>query len=161
MTQIQAGRLTVDNHRDLVVFLIGARINRWWLLPLSLPILAKMNRMLVELRDDPDSGLLGVQPVGFGVSVQYWKSYEHLNRYANDPERTHRPTWTKFLSKLFNNRAVGIWHETYLVQAGHYESIYTNMPRFGLGRCQPLIPATGGHSTSARRLRRGDLEDRG
>ena len=27
---------------------------------------------------------------------------------------------------------IGIWHETYLVPAGSYESIYSNMPRFGL-----------------------------
>ncbi|HXS19544.1 MAG TPA: DUF4188 domain-containing protein, partial [Polyangiaceae bacterium] len=68
MSQIQPGRLTVKNEQDLVVFLIGARINRWWLLPLSLPILSKMNSMLRELEQDPESGLLAVQPVGFGTT---------------------------------------------------------------------------------------------
>jgi len=72
MSQIQPGRLTVKNEQDLVVFLIGARINRWWLLPLSLPILSKMNSMLRELEQDPESGLLAVQPVGFGTTIQYW-----------------------------------------------------------------------------------------
>jgi hypothetical protein len=40
---------TVDNDRDLVPFLIGARINKLWPLPLALPILAKMRRMQIEL----------------------------------------------------------------------------------------------------------------
>jgi hypothetical protein len=155
MSQVQTGRHTVSNDQDIVVFLIGARINRWWLLPLSLPILSKMNKMLRELQQDPESGLLAVQPVGFGATVQYWKSYDHLDRYANDPKKVHRPTWTAYFARLFKNYAAGIWHETYVVRAGEYEAIYTNMPRRGLGLFKPLIAAHGVHTTSASRLGRG------
>jgi|SRR6478609_9371879 len=157
MSQIQPGRLTVKNEQDLVVFLIGARINRWWLLPLSLPILSKMNSMLRELEQDPESGLLAVQPVGFGTTIQYWKSYAHLNRYANDPKKLHRPVWAAYVARLFKNFAAGVWHETYVVRAGEYEAIYTNMPRWGLGLHQPLIEAHGPHKTSASRLTRADV----
>jgi hypothetical protein len=38
---------------------------------------------------------------------------------------------------------VGIWHETYTVAPGQYESIYVNMPRFGLGNAAPFEPVTG------------------
>jgi hypothetical protein len=34
----------------------------------------------------------------------------------------------------------GIWHETYLVQAGQYEAIYNNMPERGLAAASRLVP---------------------
>lgn len=152
MKGIQLGRLTVDNQHDLVVFIIGARVNRWWLLPLSLPILARMQKMLRELAANPDSGLLGVQPLGFGGMVQYWKSLEHLQAYAHDRNQTHRPAWTQFFQKLFKNVAAGVWHETFAVRAGQYEAVYVNMPRRGMGHFQTLIPAEGGLHTMKGRL---------
>ena len=158
MAGIEQGRLTVDNSEHIVIFLVGARINRWWLLPLSMPVLSKMSRMVRELLNDPESGLLGVQPLGpFGM-VQYWKSYEHLKSYAADAQKTHRPTWLAFMRRLFANRSAGVWHETYLVQGGQYESIYTNMPKFGLGRFKPLMPATGATKSSSLRLGRADSD---
>jgi hypothetical protein len=149
---IVPGRMTVDNSEGLVVFAIGARINKWWMLPIALPILATMPRMLKELAADPDSGFLGVQPLGFGGMLQYWKSVEHLNRYANDKQRLHQPAWLRFMRRLFKNEAAGIWHETYVVAAGAYECIYTNMPRHGLGRFKELVPASGHRETASARL---------
>src|SRR5690606_21254174 len=142
MAALQEGRKTVKNDRDLVVFLIGARINKWWLLPLSLPILAKMRKMQKELLADPESGLLGIQSLGFG-DVQYWQSMEHLMVYANDKRQEHQPAAKKFYQKLFRNQAVGIWHEAYFVKAGNYECLYVNMPPHGLGRVGPRVPAEG------------------
>lgn len=151
MTQIVQGRKTVHNRDPLVVFLIGARINKWWLLPLSLPILAKMRAMQKELLADPGSGLLAIQSLGF-ADVQYWRSSEDLMRYANDKKKEHQPAAKRYFQKLFRNVSVGIWHETYLVPAGQYECIYTNMPRFGLGKVGTLVDAEGELSTAARRL---------
>jgi len=155
---IVRGRMTVDNDEDIVVFLIGARINRWWLLPLALPILSQAPRMLAELQADPDSGLLGVESLGFGGMIQYWKSVAHLERYANDRDRHHQPAWVAFMKKLFKNWAIGVWHETYVVKAGAYESIYSNMPRRGLGKLKPLIPATGSRATAAGRREAGTAQ---
>lgn len=153
MTTLITGKQTVDHKDGVVVFLIGARINRWWLLPFALPILAKMSKMLEELRQDPSSGLLGVQPLGSGGMVQYWRSPEHLLAYAESRERTHQPTAKRFYQKLFKNQALGIWHESFVVPPGHYEGLYTNMPRFGLGQFRELRPATGEYATARRRLR--------
>ncbi len=152
MAKINQGRLTVDNNNDIVVFLIGARVNKWWLLPLSIPVLSKMRNMLMELIADPQSGLLGIQPLGLSGMVQYWRSVEDLNRYANDKQKTHRPAWVLYMKKLFKNVSAGIWHETFVVKAGSYESIYTNMPSFGMGTFKELISPAGKTNTALGRL---------
>jgi len=151
------GRHTIENDQDIVVFLIGARINKWWLLPLSLPILATMPRMVRELARDPSSGFLGMQNFGMGGMAQYWRSLEDLHRYANDRERTHKPTWVGYLKKILGNGAAGIWHETYFVRAGSYEVVYTNMPLYGQGTFKPLVPATGERATALGRMNRAEL----
>lgn len=151
MSPIRSGRKTIENNQDLVVFLIGARINKWWLLPLSLPILVKMRKMQAELLADPESGLLGIQSLG-SADVLYWRSTEDLLRYAGDRGREHQPAVKRFFQKIFRNEAVGIWHETYLVPRGNYECIYTNMPAFGLGKVLPAVDATGQLATATLRL---------
>lgn len=153
MAQIKSGRRTTTNERPLVVFLIGARINKWWLLPLWLPILIKMRKMQQELVADPNSGMLGFQSLG-RADVQYWRSVDDLMRYATDKTRQHQPTMKNFFQKIFRNEAVGIWHETYIVPAGSYENVYTNMPGFGLGRFLPLLEARGELATGPGRLGR-------
>lgn len=152
MTKIVPGRQTVHNDRDIVVFIIGARVNKWWLLPISLPILSRMRKMLAELTRDPESGFLGAQQLGFGGMVQYWRSVDDLLRYASDPKREHKPTAKRTYQKIFDNQAVGIWHETYAVPAGHYECTYGNMPRLGLGKIKPLVEAKGKLATAKGRL---------
>ena len=47
---------------------------------------------------------------------------------------------------------MGIWHETYLVDAGKYEAVYGNMPKFGLGAATEHVPAMGRKETARRRL---------
>lgn len=153
MAHIQSGRKTTTNSHPLVVFLIGARINKWWLFPLWLPILIKMRKMQLELLADPSSGMLGFQSLG-GADVQYWRSVDDLMKYATDKSREHQPAMKKFFQKIFRNEAVGIWHETYVVPAGNYENIYTNMPAFGLGKFLPLFEAQGELATGPGRLER-------
>ena len=46
---------------------------------------------------------------------------------------------------------MGIWHETYLVPAGAYDSVYNNMPPVGLGAVTKLVPAAGRRATAAGR----------
>jgi hypothetical protein len=146
-----AGRYTGSVEGDFVVFLIGMRINKPWKVHRWLPVALAMPKMLRELERRPDSGLLaatqGVLTTGL-VVVQYWRSFEHLERYARDPDAEHLPAWRRFNRLVRGSGDVGIWHETYRVRAGEYESIYGNMPRIGLARCgahQPL----GSTSTAA------------
>ncbi|XGW00663.1 MAG: DUF4188 domain-containing protein [Leptolyngbya sp. BL-A-14] len=48
--------------------------------------------------------------------------------------------------------SVGIWHETYLIQPGQHESIYANMPVFGLAAATNHVPVTGRRDTARGRL---------
>ena len=50
--------------------------------------------------------------------------------------------------------SVGIWHETYAVSQGGYETVYANMPPFGLGRAGTLQAATGRRESAGGRLGR-------
>lgn len=143
MAETEVGRKTVVADRKLVVFMVGARINKWWLLPLALPILSKMRNMQRELLADPDSGLLAIQSMG-SADVLYWRSLEDLQRYAHDPEKEHKPAAKGFFRRLFKNQSVGIWHEVYVVPSGNYDCTYVNMPRFGLGKTSPLIDVAEG-----------------
>jgi hypothetical protein len=139
---------------DFVVFLIGMRINKPWKVHCWLPVFRAMPRMIRELERDPDSGFLGATQ-GFlttGPSlVQYWRSFEHLERYARDPDAHHLPAWREFNQRVRGSGDVGIWHETYRVRAGEYETIYGNMPRVGLARVAEHVPV-GSTTSAARRL---------
>lgn len=154
-TAVQRGRWTADIEGDFVVFLIGMRVHRLRAVSRWLPTFRAMPRMLRELEADEHSGLLGHWNY-FGLRsvmlVQYWRSLEHLQRYAHDADREHRPAWLRFFRESYRNASVGIWHETYLVTAGSYECIYANMPAFGLGRAAELVPVSKLGEQAAERI---------
>jgi hypothetical protein len=154
---IHSQRLTVSPDQSFVVFLIGARINKWWLVPIVWAVAAAMNRMMRQLVGDPQSGLLASEsfPGRTTLMVQYWRSMDDLLRYAKDKERDHVPAWRKWIRQWGTRGAVGIWHETYEVQPGRYEVFYQHMPAFGLGKIGPLVPAEGPLKTAAGRLASG------
>src|SRR5215216_3015385 len=112
-----------------------------------------MPRMLKKVRADAASGFLGGQQAvffgGLGV-VQYWRSFEHLERYARNADALHLPAWREFNRRIRDNGDIGIWHETFRVRAGEYEAIYGNMPRVGLGRVAQHAPL-GSTTTAALR----------
>ena len=89
------------------------------------------------------------------MMVQYWRSTEHLLRYARTKDREHFPAWTRFREKAASTSVVGIWHETFQVRADAYECIYGNFPSpFGLGKVGELVPATGKLAVAKKRLAR-------
>jgi hypothetical protein len=47
---------------------------------------------------------------------------------------------------------VGIWHETYVVGAGAYESVYSNMPVFGLAAASRHVPVARKANAAAARI---------
>ena len=137
---------------DFVVFLIGMRINKPWKIHKWLPVFLAMPRMIKELEANPELGFLG-HVMGMKVIVQYWRSFEHLERYARSKEREHLPAWKDFNQRIGHARGdVGIWHETYQVRAGEYEAVYSGMPKFGLGAAGELHPATGAREHARGRL---------
>lgn len=157
--KISNERLTVQRDEGFVVFLIGARVNTWWMLPILWGVGRAFARIMRELEADPDTGLLSYESYGgrTTLTIQYWRSMEDLARYAKNRERQHMPAWKRWAKKWGLSGAVGIWHETYVVEPGSYECIYHHMPPFGLGRVGPRIPATGALHTAAGRLSAGRL----
>jgi hypothetical protein len=142
MGAVQPGRFTADHDGDIVVFLIGMRVNRLWKVHKWLPTAMSMPPMLRELQQHPELGLLGVQQFVGGrttMLVQYWRSFEDLERFARDGEQTHLPAWRAFNRRVGTSGDVGIFHETFVVPAGGSESLYNNMPLFGLARATARI----------------------
>jgi hypothetical protein len=135
---------------DFVVFLIGARFNSKFRLLRSIMDLGGrrgFKHMLDYLVAHPDKGLLGYQ-MGLPVTVQYWRSFEHLEAFAKDSDDPHLAAWRRYWRRVGKSGRTGIWHETYLVRAGEYEAIYGNMPPFGLGKAARLLLAS--ESSTAR-----------
>jgi hypothetical protein len=143
VAEVRQGRWTAEIDGDFVVFIIGARINSKLHAIRSLVDLGGrrgMNHMLKELTEHPDKGLLGYQMAGFTV-IQYWRSFEHLEAFAKDDDDPHLAVWRKYWQRVGKSGRTGIWHETFLVRAGEYETIYGNMPPHGLGKAATLVPA--------------------
>lgn len=159
MTTIFNGRHTADIEGDFVVFLIGMRINRLRQVRKWLPVARAMGPMLDTLYQHPELGFLGDQSFfnWRGVTlVQYWRSFADLERFARDPAFTHLGAWKAFNKAVGGDGTVGIWHETFLVRAGEYETVYGNMPRFGLAAAAGHVPAVGTRETARLRLQRRD-----
>jgi hypothetical protein len=153
MSEQHKGKEMAELDGDFVVFLIGMRINKLWKVHKWLPVLQAMPRMLKELQEQSELGFLG-HTMSPGVIVQYWRSFEHLEAYARSRDYLHLPAWAAFHKRVGNaDGDVGIWHETYLVQAGAYEAIYIGMPAFGLGKAGRLVPINGSHDSARGRLR--------
>ena len=154
MTRIPAGRYAPELDGDFVVFLIGMRIRRPWRLRSWLSVYRAMQRMLAALDTDPEIGLLGWERalIRGPAVVQYWRSFEQLDRFARDSELLHLPTWKKWNQAARASGAVGIWHETFKVHAGEYEAIYGNMTRTGLAAAAGHLPVTAKGRTAARRI---------
>jgi Domain of unknown function (DUF4188) len=143
MAGVISQRMTGKMNGDFVVFLIGMRVNRWWKVHRWLRVAMAMPRMLRELGAKPELGLLGAE-AWFGrttIMVQYWRSLDALLDYAKSRDAVHLPAWREFNKAVGTNGDVGIWHETYRASPGTYESVYVNMPRFGLGKAGEVGPA--------------------
>lgn len=153
MAKIVPERVSAQIDGEFVVFLIGMRINRWWMVHKWVPTALAMLRMQAELARLPkgETGCLGTYTRGPSITVQYWRSFEHLEAYAHAESHRHKSAWAWFNHAVGKSRGdVGIWHETYLIQPGQHESVYSGMPPFGLGKAASVVPATG-HMKSARR----------
>jgi hypothetical protein len=88
------------------------------------------------------------------MMVQYWRSMDQLLAYARNKQAEHLPAWKAFNQSIGIDGSVGIWHETYAATAGSHETVYVNMPPFGLGRAGSLVSATERKQSAAGRLGR-------
>lgn len=160
MSDIRQGRWTAAIEGDFVVFLIGARFQ------LTHPVrsfkdlggMRSMPYMLKYLSERPESGLLGYETYGPAMNVQYWRSFEHLERFAKNEDDPHLAAWRTYWKRVGTDPRSGIWHETFLVRAGEFEAVYGNMPPHGLGKATELVKVGSG-STARGRLKRAVAGD--
>jgi hypothetical protein len=157
MADVIKERVCAEIEGEVVIFMIGMRINRLWKIWKWLPVLGAMPKMLRELAAHPELGLLHARG-HFGLRnqmvLQYWRSAADLQNFARAADKTHMPAWLEFNKKIGTDGDVGIWHETYIVPPGQLESVYVNMPRYGLGLAGTVFPAKGDRATAAKRLGR-------
>jgi hypothetical protein len=142
--------------KGAVVFLIGMRINRFWQVWNWFPVFLAMPRMIVELMKNPELGLRGYPKTFVSGRVkmvwQQWTSFEKLEEYSKSAQSLHLPAWKAFNQKARNNDAVGIFHETYLVNPTNAEGLYVNIPPLGLGHAFGSEPADGKMQSARKRL---------
>src|SRR5579863_4380162 len=93
MAAIFKGRYTAQIDGPFVVFIIGMRINHFWALRRWVPTAMAMGPMLQTLyTHQQDKGFLGAQTFLYwrGVAlVQYWRSFEDLERFARSKDDPH------------------------------------------------------------------------
>lgn len=151
---VHPGRFTAHIDGDFVVFMIGMRINKPWKVHRWMPVAKAMPPMIRSLMTNPAQGMLGVAS-WFGrttMMVQYWRSFEDLDRFARNPDEPHLAAWRRFNKVIAASGDVGIWHETYKVGAGAYEAVYGNMPVFGLASAGDHEPIGRRGQSAARRI---------
>jgi hypothetical protein len=156
MTTVHPGRFTAQFDQPVVVFLIGMRINRLRAINQWLPVAREMGPMLRTLFAHREKGLLHVETLlGWRsiVTLQYWRSFEDLERFARNRDDPHAAAWQRFMRNVGGDGSVGIFHETYVIQPGSAESVYANMPRFGLAAATNHVAASGPRAEARGRLR--------
>jgi hypothetical protein len=155
MSEVFRGRFTAQIEGPFVVFIIGMRVNRLLAIHKWLPVASAMGPMVKHLLEHPELGLLHAQSYAYwrgAALVQYWRSFEQLEHFARDPSLNHLEPWKRFNKAVGAGGSVGIWHETYVVQANQYECVYGNMPKMGLALAGSHIPAIGAKETAKRRM---------
>ncbi len=84
--------------------------------------------------------------------IQYWRSFDELERFAREPSDPHLRAWQRFNKAVGKDGIVGSWHETYTVDPDQFECVYGNMPLFGLGAAMEHMEAVGRRETARLRL---------
>ncbi|SDO03700.1 DUF4188 domain-containing protein [Halobacillus sp. SY10] len=157
--KIFPGRYTAKADDEVIVFLIGMRINKWLAVHKWLPVLLAMPPMVQELYSQKDNGFFSLENfINFRTTlmIQYWRSENELYAYARAPK--HLKAWRNFNRKVKDNPAVGIFHETYKVKDGAHEVIYGNMPLFGLAKAYQHVPVLPNTASAKQRLRKKERE---
>ena len=91
------------------------------------------------------------------VLIQYWRSFEDLESYSRAKDLAHLPAWRAFNKSVRDNGTVGIFHETYRVPYERIETVYGNMPVFGLGQALGTTKVGGGAQSAADLSRRTQI----
>ncbi|QKS70014.1 DUF4188 domain-containing protein [Paenalkalicoccus suaedae] len=151
MAKVHQGRYMAELEQDVVVFVIGMRINKLLSVRQWGKVFRAMPPMIKELYTQREHGFLSQEMmIGWRTitMLQYWKSSDDLIAYARHGK--HLTAWRTFNQKLAASNAVGIFHETYELK--NYEAIYGNMPEFGLAKAVGHKAITKPHESARERL---------
>ena len=152
---IRPGRVSAAHEDEFVVFVLGARAHKLWRPDVWVPVATSFVRMIRWLERHPAEGLLGSSYCwvhGSLGAIQYWSDYDSLERFARNRDALHLPRWQWYRKAVERPGHLGIWHETYTVRPGTWESIYVNMPLVGLAAAtSPVGTAQRGESSRERR----------
>jgi Domain of unknown function (DUF4188) len=153
---VRTGRWMARREQSFAVFLFGMRLNRLRGLPRFLWGLRVVRRVLRDLDAHPQRGLVAGRVYWAGwilVAVQYWASFDALDAWARDHRLPHRKPWQRYLREALDDRAVGLWHETYLASPGGWEGVYLNMPPWGLAAGMEAVEMQATKGSARERLR--------
>ncbi|MDX1438035.1 MAG: DUF4188 domain-containing protein [Anaerolineales bacterium] len=162
MSERIGSRMMADLEGEFLVFIIELQVHKLLSFRKWYPAVTAMNRMLAELMEKPEYGLLSFE-YWFAFRRQlfltYWRSFEHMHDWALNKDAAHIPGW-KMLNQLMKDHPdiIGFWHESFVVQPYQYEAFYRNVPAVGLGRAGSLLPLKGRATTAAARLREARTE---
>lgn len=123
-------------NNDIVVFLIGTRCNH--ALGMFAPGVQELNNYFIQMSKELDEhadefGFLGMTSWLNSsdrttnseiLEVCYFRSVEGLHKFAHS--QYHRPAWDWWNKHVKNFPHLSIFHETYHVPKGNWESIYVN-----------------------------------
>ncbi|KAF2871122.1 hypothetical protein BDV95DRAFT_637663 [Massariosphaeria phaeospora] len=152
-TSVKRGRWTAQlpapgstEPRGIVCFVLGARFNH----PLGkaapgvIGIAGALQQMWTEAEENREKwGFLGRTSTLIDISdgeatsmawLSYWNDMEGLQKFSESS--VHRLGQTEYIGNKYPY--IGIMHETFKAPEGCWETIYLNMPPWGLGKSKPL-----------------------
>lgn len=135
-------RQTVDlsEYPDLVVILLGMRVNAWS----GIRTLAGFGPKIARSAAAQPDGLLLHENIVFSLAPphigmrQYWRDFDALEAWARSSP--HADWWRTFLK---NSGGTGFWHEAYFISGG-MEAVYDDMSiKPGFLAFASSVPAQG------------------
>ncbi len=156
MAKIFPGRFTAQVSTQIedpfIVLILGIRINNFLLFWKWIPTIFSSFPMVFTLVRHKAAGFLGGQATffwpGIGI-IQYWRTFDELEQFARSQRYPHLKSWRWYNKAIGARGSVGLWHEVYFVEPDCHETVYDNMPIFGLATSAKHAPV-GGHSKVTR-----------
>jgi len=142
---VNRSRMSAHLDGDFVVFMTSMRINRYWKVHKWWPNVRANIRVLSALTKHKEQiGFLGGH-IWIGLRgplvITYFRSLEHLERFANDSAQPHVKEWHDYFRRIGDSADVAVWHEMFAVRSGEWEAVYDYMPHpIGLARAGEYVP---------------------
>jgi hypothetical protein len=147
----KVNRRTVDlsQYPDLVVIVLGMRVNRMTGLKTVMGMGPRIERSVKAKPEgllEHENFVFSLFPMHVGMR-QYWRDLDSLMKWTrSDP---HREWWKRFLK---DSGGTGFWHETYMMRGG-MEAIYDDVAEpVGFMKFAPVSVARGAMFGAAHRM---------